>query len=409
MQHFVVGLDVGSRYIKAVLGEVRKDGRLTLLRLLKADSSGMRRGAVDDVSEATRALSHVLSEVKRTHRNAVKNIYLGAGGSGVRTHLSTGVVAVSRSDSEIYDDDVQRAIQGSQAMNLPPNRMILHSVVREFVVDNMRDIRDPLGMVGNRLEVLSLIIDVFAPAVRNLEKCVETAGGGVSGLVFTPLADARTVLSKSQRELGVVVIDIGFGKTSLTVYEENKLLHAAVFPVGASNVTNDLAIGLKIPVETAETVKFSYGFALAKEVGAKESVDIAKIDPASKGLVSKKLIAEIVEVRLAEIFELVNNELKQIGKAGKLAAGAVLTGGGAKLPGVVDLAKQELRLSAQVGVPNLSALEAPSGELGLKAEDPEFVSAIGLFLSAADRLKETQPKRFSIRSFLKNLLRYITP
>lgn len=409
MQYHILGLDIGSRFTKAVLGEIRKDGRLTLLRLLKADAAGMRRGAVDDVAEATRAVSHILAEVKRTHRNAVKNIYLGAGGSGVRIHLSTGVVAVSRSDSEIYEDDVQRAIQGSQAMNLPPNRMILHSVVREFVVDNMRDIRDPLGMVGNRLEVLSLIIDVFAPAVKNLEKCVETAGGGVSGLVFTPLADARAVLSKNQRELGAAVIDIGFGKTSLTVYEENKLLHAAVFPVGASNVTNDLAIGLKIPVETAETVKFSYGFALARDVGAKESVDIAKIDPASKGMVSKKLIAEIIEVRLAEIFELVNNELKQIGKAGKLAAGAVLTGGGAKLPGIVDLAKQELRLSVQVGVPNLSVLDVAGGELGLQAEDPEFVSAIGLFLSAADKLKEAQPKRFSIRSFFKNLFRYIAP
>jgi cell division protein FtsA len=410
MQHYIVGLDIGSRNIKVVVGEVRKGGQLSVMRVFKAESAGVRKGAIDDLGEATRAVNAVLADVKKVFKNGPKNIFLGVGSSGVKTYSSTGVVAVSRSDSEIYQDDIARAIQGSQAINLPPNRMILHSVVREFIVDNMRDIRDPLGMIGNRLEVNSLIIDVFAPAVKNLEKCVEVSGGEISGLIFTPIADARSVLTKSQRELGVVVVDVGFGKTGMSVYEESKLLHAAVFPVGASNVTNDLAIGLKISVETAETIKLSYGCASAKEVSSKESVDLSKIDETAKGMISKKFIAEIIEVRLAEIFELVDNELKRIGKSGRLPSGVILTGGGAKLPGIVELAKKELKLSAQIGIPQLSGLEVTGGELGSQIEDPEFVSVIGVLMSGSDRLVESKSTiHVPVKSFFKSIFKHLAP
>ena len=409
MSNFIVGLDIGTRTIKAAVGEVSRDGKLTLVELFKMPSRGLRKGVVDDVSEVTQSLSGVLTEIKKISKAAFSNIFLGIGSSDVKVQPSTGVVAVSRADYEIYDDDVKRAIQSAQAVNIAPNRLVLHAIVKEYIVDGLRDIRDPLGMVGNRLEVNSLIIDSFVPTIKNLTKCVEILGGGVSGLILGSLADARAVLSKNQKELGIVLIDIGFGKTSICVYEENKLLHAAVFPVGAGNITNDLAIGLKIPIEIAETIKLSFGAALAREVGIRDIVELEKIDSRSKGSVSKKFIADIIEVRLAEIFEFVNNDLKHISKAQKLPGGVVLVGGGVKLPGIVELAKQELKLSTQIGIPDFSSIEIKSNDLRSKIDDPEFICAIGLLLSGYDKQMESKSINLPFLGNFRKILRYFAP
>lgn len=409
MSNYIVGLDIGSKSIKAALGEIKRDGKLAILNVFKIPSSGVRKGAVDDISDVTQSLSLVLSEIKKIAKPAVSNIFLGVGSSDIKVQSSIGVVAVSRADYEIYEDDVNRAIQSAQAVNIAPNRMVLHSIVKEYIVDGVKDIRDPLGMTGNRLEVNGLIIDAFAPAVKNLTKCVEILGGGFGGLILGPLAASRAVLTRNQKELGVVLIDIGFGKTGLSVYEENKLLHAAVLPVGSGNITNDLAIGLKVPIETAETIKLSFGSALAREVSVRDAVELFKIDPRSKGTVSKKFIADIIEVRLAEILELVDNELKYIGKSGRLPGGIVLVGGGVKLPGIVELAKQELKLSTQIGLADLTSFEVKSSDLVSKLEDPEFVVAVGLILSGYDRVMEKKSRRLPFRNIFRKLLSYFSP
>lgn len=409
MQHYIVGLDIGSDAVKAAVGEVRKGGKVSLLHLVKAPSQGIRKGAVDDLTEAAQALHPVLAEIKQVSKLALKNIYLGAGGADTRIQTSTGVVAVSRSDNEIYQDDMNRAIQGSQAVSLPPNRTVIHSLVREFIVDGVRNISDPVGMVGNRLEVQSLIIDGFAPAVRNLTRSVEMLGGSVSGLMLTPLAAARAVLTKQQMDLGVALIDVGFGKTGMCVYEENRLLHSAIFPVGSGNVTNDLAIGLKTGVDVAETIKLSFGMALAKEVGVRESVELQKLGAHLKGVVQRKFIADIIEVRLAEILEFVHNELKLINKAGRLPGGVVVVGGGAKMPGMAELVKQELRLAAQIGVPNLASLHSGSGGMTEQGEDPVFACAVGLLLWGGGELGGHARAPFSVRNGFRNFLRYFIP
>lgn len=384
--NFITGLDIGSQSIKAAIAEVKSDGQASLVKLIKTPSGGMRKGAVDDLAEMTRALNVMFGEIKKVSRNALKTIYLNVGGSDIRVQSSKGIVAVSRADNEIYQDDVDRAVQASQAINLPSNRMILHAIVREFIVDGVGDIRDPLGMIGNRLEVNSLIIDAFAPSIRNLTKCAEMAGATVSGLIFSPLASGQAVLSKNQKELGVAVIDIGFGTTSLCVYEENKLLHSAVFPIGSGNITNDLAIGLKTSIDAAEVVKLTFGAASLKGASGREQIDLKRIDPNVRNNVSRRFIIDVMEGRLAEIFEFVNNELKLIGRAGRLPVGAVLVGGGAKLPGMIDFVKDELKLPAQIGIPEMSSLEVPSGEMSLQTEDPEFVCSLGLLLWGRDRL-----------------------
>ncbi len=408
--NFILGLDIGTARIKAAVGEIKKDGQLSLARVFRMPSAGMRKGMVDDIGEATRAINSVLFEVKKGFKLAHKNIFLNTGGVNAKVQASRGIVAVSRADFEIHKDDIDRAIQASQAISLSSNRMIVHAITREFIVDGVGEITDPMGMTGNRLEANSLIIDAFSPAIKSLNRAVETSSGGLSGLIFGPLASASAVLSKNQRELGVVLIDIGAATTSICVYEENKLLHIAILPVGCGHVTNDLAIGLKASIEAAEAVKTSYGYAVAKNVSGKDLIDLSKIDSQSKNSVSRRFISEIVEMRLAEILEWVNNELKHIGKAGKLPAGAVLVGGGAKMPGLIDLTKQELRLPAQIGLPDLSNFMVSNSDLNTELEDPEYACCLGLLLWG----KENSPNKYSSfnlsgSNFFKKIFGYFVP
>ena len=407
MQNYLVGLDIGNGSIKAAIGEETREG-LSLIGLLKSPSSGMRKGVINELGDATQALSPVLADIKKFNKHAIENIFLGIASSDLKVHSSVGVVAVSRADYEIYRDDIDRAVLSAEAVNLLPNRMVLHAIVQEYIVDGVRDIKDPLGMVGSRLEVRSLILEVFQPNVKNLTRVPEMLGCEVKDVFFSSFADARAVLSKTQKELGVALVNIGSGKTTVSVYEEGKLIHTAVFPVGSANITNDLAIGLRIQVPVAEIVKRSFGSALPKEISARDSIDLSRVQEGLKGTVSKKFIAEIIEVRLAEILEFVHNDLKALGKAGRLPSGAVLVGGGAKLPGAVDVARHELKLSVQIGMPEFGMSIAPELEASAQYEDPEFTTALGLLLLGHDKAGKSG-LALPGGPFIKKLIKYFVP
>ena len=405
-----MALDPGSRNIKVAIAEIR-DGKPQIARMFTIPSYGIRRGGVDDLVAAVRAMSVVFHEVRRTHPEALKRIFLGMGSPTVKIQLSKGIVAVSRADFKIYTDDIDRVTQASRAVNLLPNRTVVHSLIREFIVDGIADIKDPLGMVGNRLELTSVIIDAFSPAIKNLEKCIEMSGGRIAGIVVSPLASARAVLSVNQRELGVATLDIGFGTTGIAVYEEGKLLHTAIIPIGSGHITNDVAVGLKISIDAAESVKRSFGHALAKEISSREMIDLKKIDSKFKNAVSRRYVAEIIEVRLAEIFEFVHNELKGIRKSGELPAGIVLVGGGAKLPGIVELVRQELRLPAELGEINPEPLTSGGREVTSELGDPEFACAVGLLLFGYDGVQGSSDRMTlqSQLSFMKKIFGYFKP
>ncbi len=406
--NFILGLDIGTSSVRAAVAERHKDGRPFLRFVYKEASRGLRKGAVIDLAEASRAVAKVLAEIKKFSRSAVNNIYLNVGTPQAKTQTSKGVSPVSRVDTEIYQDDIDRVVRASQAVGVGSNRTVIHNVIREFVVDGVGDIADPLGLSGNRLEVSSLIIDVFAPHLKNLMRVVELSGGQIGGLVFGPLVAARAAISKNQKDLGVVLVDIGFGTTGISVYEENKLVGTSVFPVGAGNITNDLAIGLKIPVGAAEGLKLGYGYALAKEVSSRETIELSKFLPEARGTVARRFVAEIVESRLAEIFEFVNNELKLLGKAGQLPGGAVLVGGGAKLPGITELVKQELKLSSQIGLSIKEDWLAENENFSEYFEDPEFVNVLGLVLWGADQ-ERWRPLALSSGFSIRNVIRYFLP
>ncbi len=404
---YVVGLDIGTAAIKVAVAENR-NGRPALVAVFKEPTSGMRKGTIVDLAETSAAVAKALFEVKKAAKQGLKKIYVNIGTHQAKAQISKGIVAVSRADNEIYQDDIERVVKASQAINLAPNRMIVHNVTREYIVDGVPDIADPLGLSGNRLEVSSVIVDVFGPHVKSVMRAIELSGGRIAGMVLDPLASSRAVLTKNQRDLGVLLIDIGFGTTSMTVYEENKLAGLAVFPVGAGNVTNDLAVGLKIPVGAAEGLKLNYGYALAGEVNPKESIDLRKFAPEVKGMVSRRYVSEIIELRLAELLEFVNNELRLLKKTGRLAGGAVLCGGGAKMPGIAELARQVLKLTSQIGCASSEEWSDETAAWSEALEDPEYVTAFGLVLWGAEKEGWLARGRGGLPSF-KSILRYFLP
>lgn len=411
MARAILGLDIGTAHLKAVLAEPTRSGELKIVEAIKSPSAGVRRGTLVEVGESAEALRPLFASIKTQNKSALRNIFASVGGAHANVQSSRGVIAISRVDSEIYQDDIDRVVKASQAAVASPNRSVVHTETKEFAVDSMSDISDPLGLVGHRLEVMSLVVDVFTPHMKSIAESVHAAGGEVHAMLFGTIAASRALLTKKQKELGVIYIDIGAGTTSVAVYEEGKLLHAKVFPVGAMNVTNDLALGFKIPPSSAENLKLNFGYALSKQIGSRETIDLSVIDSSAANAVSKRFAAEIIEARLAEIFDFVNSELKLIGRVGQLPGGAVLAGGGAKLPGIVELARQELKLPVQIGTVASSAFQISDDYLRETVEDPEFVTALGLVLWGRELGERARGNFWShfARAPFKNVLRYFLP
>lgn len=374
-EHYIVGLDVGTQNIRAVQAKVDgQSGTLSVVGASEVPAYGIRRGVIADIEEAVSSISTALEKVERMTGVPVLKANVSVGGSHVSSLNSHGVIAVSRADGEISENDVVRVVDASQAISIPNNREVIHVFPKTFTLDGQTGIKDPMGMTGIRLEVETIIVQGGVPFIRNLTKAIMQAGLEIDELVLAPAAAAEAVLSKRQRDLGVVLVDLGAGTTGLAVYEEGDLLHTHVLPVGQMHITNDVAIGLRCSIDTAEKVKLLFGHCDPKAVQKDEEVNLTAIDPSEEGATTRGYVVDIIEARLEEIFDHVQAELKKIGRDGKLPAGVVLTGGGAKLPGVVDFAKKQLRLPVTLGAPqNLNTIID-------RVSDPSFATACGLVL-----------------------------
>jgi cell division protein FtsA len=377
--HYLIGLDIGSSNVRVAVGKLEEASRLpVIIGVAEVPSAGIRKGVIVDIEEAVSTVSSALEKVERMTGVAINHAVVAIGGAHVSSVESHGVIAVSRADGEITENDIVRVIDASQAISIPQNREILHVIPKSFTVDGQTGIKDPLAMSGIRLEVDTVIVQAASPFIKNLGKALGQAGVSIDDSVLAPLAAAQAVLNKRQKELGVVLVDIGGGTTGVVVFEEGELLHSAIVPVGSARITNDVAIGLRTSIETAETVKIHYGHAIAREVPRDEEIDLSQVDPSEDQHVSRRHLADIIEARVEEIFELVNQELKGIGREGQLPAGAIMTGAGAKLPGVLELAKKHLRLPVQLGVPvNVTTVID-------RVDDPSFATAVGLVAWAAE-------------------------
>ncbi len=383
--NYIFGLDVGSSTIKCVVGEILPNLPLQIVGAEIIESHGIRKGQVVDIEDAANSIEKCLEEVERKIGTEIKDVIVSIGGPHIQSMISRGVVAVSRADGEVSEEDVSRVLKAAETISLPKNKEILHILPREFIVDKESGIKDPIGMHGVRLEVEAEVIFGSSPYINNLIKAVEASGRSVESLVFSTLAASEAVLSKRQKELGVAVVDIGAGSTGLCVFEEENLISSSVLPVGASHITNDIAIAFQLPIDVAEKLKLKYGIAQNENISKKEEINLEDLGGDKEKVISRKELVDVIEARNLEILELVAKELKRIQRERLLPAGIVLVGGGAKMPGMEDLVKKELHLPCQIGFP-----KDVEGIVD-RIDDPSFATAVGLLFFD---LKERQTSGF---------------
>ncbi len=374
MERTIVALDIGTTKVCALVAEVGPppDNLMRIVGVGTVPSKGLRKGVVVNVGEVSTAITEALHKAERTSGYDIASAYVGLAGSHVDSVNSHGVVAISRGEKGIRPVDVERALEAARAIDIPHNREILHIIPRSFTVDGADGVRDPIGMQAYRLEVEAHIVTGSTSSIRNLIKCVQNAGLQIDALVLEPLASGETVLTEIEREMGVVLIDIGGGTTDIAIFIEGSIWHAVVLPIGGEQITNDVAIGLRTPFDAAEQIKLKYGHALPEMVMPEERVEVTTFGGDGVSEVSREFLAEIIEARTEEILEIVLKEIKRSGYDGLLPAGVVLTGGTSELPGIRELARDVLGLPARTGTPqNLRGLVDT-------LQSPAFATSVGL-------------------------------
>ncbi len=386
-EDIIAGLDVGSTAVRLVVGQMNSGpGRdeLQIIGAVSSTAAGVNRGVVNSIEEATSSISACLDKAERVVGVPISKVFVSINDPNVKCEISKGVVAVSKSDGEINENDVARAIEAAKALAVPVNYEILHIIPIRFAVDNQQDVKDPIGMSGIRLEVEALIVHCLSTQKNNLTKAIYRTGLDIDDLMLAPLAAAEAVLSQKQKDLGVVLINMGSSTTSIAVYEERNLIHAAVLPIGSEYITNDIALGLRCPINLAERIKLEHGSSLPDSFEKNDEVDISDLVAQEEvsddiAIISRRYVAEIIEARVEEILEKVDDELKKIERSGMLPAGAVLTGAGSHLLGLIETAKQKLRLPVSLGAcKNVSAVIE-------KVRQPEFLNALGLVVAGSSQ------------------------
>ncbi|MEY2986267.1 MAG: hypothetical protein RJB24_496 [Candidatus Parcubacteria bacterium] len=386
----IVGLDIGTSFTKMAIGKrLREDKTPSIIALGVAPTEGVRRGVVIDIQDVTRSINEALDIASKMIEEDIKSVYISINGAYIKSHLTSGKIAISRGDGEVTEEDKDRVMVNANPGPSGQNKEVIGVIPKTYTLDEETGIKNPVGMNGIRLEVEALIIENNSSSMKNLEKCIHNLGLIIEDQEIGIIAAAQSVLTKKQKDLGVAVIDMGAGTTSIAVYEEGHLIHIGVIPIGANHITNDLAIGLRTSIEVAEKVKLKYGVALEKSLGdtAKLKIDLAKIDSEEEGIFPIPYIASIIEARLKEIFELVTQDLKKIDRDGLLPAGAVLVGGGANLKSISDLAKQELKLPIKIGSP-----QGVEGSIA-DVDNPIYANLVGLIKSEFEHIEDSPEPR----------------
>lgn len=372
----LTGIDIGSSVIRIVVGQRLQKERgtsdMTILGAVEVPSQGISKGSVTSIDDAVASVSKCLELAERMTGQPLQSAWVGIGGTHIIAQESKGVIGVARSDGEIRDEDVDRAIEAARTVATPSNHEILHVIPKSFTVDGQRGVKDPVGMTGIRLEVDALIIQGLTSQIKNVTKAVYRTGLNIDDLVFAILATGEAVLSQKQKELGTVVVNIGAQTTSVIVYEEGDVLHVTVLPIGADHITSDIAIGLRTSIDVAEQIKLTHGTALMAQAERGKKIFVSEFGALGDESCTHAFLAEIIHARVEELFEKVDAELVKVDRSGLLPAGVFLTGGGAKLAGMADVAKEVLRLPVTMGTPIgvSSAVE--------QVHDIGFTTAIGL-------------------------------
>jgi len=372
MRSHILAIDLGTSNIKALVGK-EDSGNCNVVLPGHRKSRGIKKGELVNLEETAEELDNLVAEIEGMLKNInFKRSIVGIGGPNLKTCLSKGVAVVSRPDQEITEEDKERADKAAQAFALPPNRTLVQTVSRNYIVDGVAKVKDPVGMKGLKIETECLLIDAFSPNINYIDRLGEMVNLKFDPKIVLPFAGAEIALTDQDKDLGAIALDLGAGTTSACVYEDDEILDLQVFPMGGDSITNDIAVGLKTYIDIAEKIKVNEGVATKKKVGKNENIDLSVYleEAESSEKISKKFLAEIIEARLSEIFDLVADRLKEIDRFGKLPGGVVLYGGGSKMPFIAELAREKFKLPVRLANPDI--------EWYRENPDLSFISVLGL-------------------------------
>jgi cell division protein FtsA len=395
----IVGLDIGTSKVVAIVGEAGADGELKVVGLGSHPSRGLKKGMVVDIESTVQSIQRAVEEAERMAGCQVHSVYAGIAGSHIRSLNSHGIVAIR--DREVFQHDLERVIDAARAVAIPADQKILHILPQEYVIDSQEGIKEPLGMSGVRLEAKVHLVTCAVNAAQNIEKCIRRCGLDVDDIILEQLASSYSVLTDDERELGVCIVDIGGGTTDIAIFTEGAIRHTGVIPIAGDQVTNDIAMALRTPTQYAEEIKIKYACALAQLAGADQTIRVPGVGERSSRELSRQALAEVVEPRYDELFTLVQAEIRRSGFEESLGAGIVLTGGTSRMEGAVELAEEIFHMPVRLGVP-----AGVQGMLDI-VRNPIYATAVGLLLFGQKQQGAGIERDSSSRGLLRKLKQWI--
>ncbi len=393
----IVGLDIGTSKIVALVAEVQPEGGLSIIGMGHSPSRGLKKGVVVNIEATVTAIQRALEEAELMANCKITQVYTGIAGSHIKAQNSSGMLPIR--DREVSQTDVDRVVEIARALNIPADQQILHVLPQEFIIDGQDGVREPLGMSGVRLEVKVHIVTGAVSAAQNIVKCVRRCGLEVKDLVLQPLASSHAVLNEDEKDLGVCLVDIGGGTTDIAVFTRGAIQHVAVIPVAGDQITNDIAMTLRTPTREAEDLKIDHGIALRQLAARDDMIEVPGIGERGPRMLSKQLLSEVIEPRVEELYSLVQAELRRSGFEEQISSGIVLTGGSSLMKGMVELGEEIFHMPVRLGMPDYV------GGLSERVRSPRYATAVGLLLVGQEKLEIDQAARIQGANFKQILER----
>jgi len=386
-RELIVGLDIGTSKVIAIVAEILPEGRMEVVGMGSHPSRGLKKGVVVNIESTVNSIQRALEEAELMADCKITEVYTGIAGSHIKSFNSHGMVPIK--DKEVTQYDVDKVIETARAVNIPTDQQILHILPQEYLVDGQEDVREPLGMSGVRLEVKVHIVTGAVSAAQNIIKCVRRCGLEVSDLVLQPLASAMAVLTEDEKDLGVALVDIGGGTTDIAVFTQGAIRHTAVIPIAGDQITNDIGLALRTPLKDAEDIKIAHGCALRQLAGAHDMLEVPGVGERGARQMSRQLLAEVIEPRVLELYEMVQAELRRSGFEELMRSGIVITGGSAAMQGMVELGEEVFHMPVRLGLPQYD------GGLSEVMHNARYATGVGLLLAGLDQQDRRQPMKLS--------------
>lgn len=396
-KNLIVGLDIGTSKIVAIVAELQPEGTVKVIGLGQHASRGLKKGVVINIDSTMQAIQRALEEAELMADCKISSVFTGIAGSHIKSLNSHGMVKIK--DAEVMQADVDRVVDTARAIALPSDQQILHILTQEFIIDGQEDVREPLGMSGMKLEVRVHIVTGAVAAAQNIVKCIKRCGLEVSDLVLQPLASSMAVLTEDEKELGVCLVDIGGGTTDIAVFKQGAIRHTAVVPIAGDQVTNDIAVAFRTPTQAAEEIKIKHGCALRQLADPREVVEVPGVDGREPRQLSVQTLAEVIEPRIVELYELVLSELRRSGMEEMIASGIVITGGSSMMRGMVELGEEIFHMPVRLGMPRYV------GGLSEVVGNPRYATGVGLVLMGKQQVERHLLNQMESGSFADILSR----